>query len=237
MSEIKGKISSFHSAGTVDGPGVRYVVFMQGCSLRCIYCHNPETWDMNGEEYTVDEVLSKVLRYRSYFKEKGGITISGGEPLLQVEFVTELLKRCKDAGINTAIDTAGNINFDKVSRLLEFTDLVLLDIKFTTEEEYFKYTGGSLKKTLKFLDLCNSLNIPVWIRQVIVPEINDNIKKIKELAKIIKKYDNIKKVELLPFKKLCIEKYDSLGIEFPLRDVGETSTKVLGELSCEFNKE
>ena len=236
MKEVKGKINSFYSTGAVDGPGVRFIVFMQGCPLRCVYCHNPETWNLEGDEYTVDEVLEKVLRYKSYFKEKGGITVSGGEPLLQSQFVTELFRRCKIEKINTVLDTSGGTgSLENISELLEVTDLVLLDVKFTTEEEYYKYTKGSLKHTLEFLDYCNKLKVPVWIRQVIVNSINDTKEKVLELKEIIEKYNNIEKIELLPFKKFCIDKYVRLGIDFPLTDIEETSNKVIEELSYIIN--
>lgn len=230
---IKGFISSIQSLGAVDGPGIRFVVFMQGCPLRCIYCHNPETWDVKGGDViTADEILKKVMRYRAYFGEDGGITISGGEALLQIEFVTEVFRLCKENNINTALDTSGIGYSDEVKlhRLLEYTDLVICDIKFTTEQEYVKYTGGSLKKVIDFLDILRERNIDLWIRQVIVPGINDTKEAIKQLKELTESYENVKKLELLPFKKLCSGKYENMKLEFKLRDTPETSDKKIKEL-------
>ncbi|MGB5824665.1 MAG: pyruvate formate-lyase-activating protein [Proteocatella sp.] len=230
---VRGLISSTQSLGAVDGPGIRFVVFMQGCPLRCVYCHNPETWDVKGGyEVTADEILKKALRYKGYFGEDGGITISGGEALLQIEFVTEVFRLCKENNINTALDTSGIGWSDRVKfdRLLEYTDLVICDIKFTTEQEYKDYTGGSLKKVIEFLDILGEQNIKLWVRQVIVPGINDNKEAVKQLKELTGRYDNVEKIELLPFKKLCISKYENMKLEFKLRDTPETSDKKIKEL-------
>ena len=233
---IKGYINSIQSLGAVDGPGVRFVVFLQGCPLRCIYCHNPETWDISeaAQSFTPEQLLEKALRYKSYFGSKGGITLSGGEVLLQIEFATEMFRLCKEHGIHTALDTSGIGCEDKakLSLLLEYTDLVICDVKFTTEEAYKNYTGGSLQKVLKFLDLVEEKTIPVWIRQVIVPNLNDDEKSMEELNSLIAKYSNIEKVELLPFKKLCLSKYENMGLEFRLKDTDEADpekVKLLNE--------
>lgn len=233
---IKGYINSIQSLGAVDGPGVRFVVFLQGCPLRCIYCHNPETWDIENaiQIFTPEQLLEKVLRYKSYFGAKGGITLSGGEVLLQIEFATEMFRLCKENGIHTALDTSGIGCEDKakLNSLLEYTDLVICDVKFTTEDAYKNYTGGSLQKVLKFLDLVEEKSIPVWIRQVIVPNLNDDEKSMDELNSLIAKYSNIEKVELLPFKKLCLSKYENMGLEFRLKDTDEADpekVKLLNE--------
>lgn len=212
---MNGKINSFQSMGTVDGPGVRFVVFVQGCNLRCGYCHNPDTKNSDeGKEYTPKEILEKVLKYKNYFGESGGITVSGGEPLLQAEFVYELFVLCKKEGIHTTLDTSGTVLNGAVKKLLEVTDLVLLDIKMTDEVSYQKYIGTSLKKVLEFLDYLESNGIDTWIRQVIVPSVNNTEQNIKKLNEFILQKNCVKKVELLPFKKLCKEKYQRLSIPF-----------------------
>lgn len=220
-----GRVSSLQSLGTLDGPGIRYVVFMQGCPLRCACCHNPETHDLNGgEEYTADQIVEKVSKYTEYFGEKGGITLSGGEPLLQAEFATEIFKKCKQKGINTCLDTSGCILNDKVKELLKYTDYCMLDIKYTDEERYQKYVGSSIETPLKFLDYLNEQGIPTRIRQVIVPTINDTQDDLEALYELIKG-KKIDKVELLPFKKICQTKYDSMGKEFPFASIPSADVK------------
>ncbi len=222
--ELLGRIQSFQSLGTVDGPGVRYVVFMQGCNLRCVYCHNPETWDMKGgsNTFTTDEVVEKVLKYKAYIK-KGGITVTGGEPLLQIDFVTELFKKMKAEGIHTAVDTSGYCDLSKVEELFKYTDLVICDVKFNNDENYRKYTGVPMQGVLDFLEATKKFNIPVNVRQVIVPGINDREENALELKEICNKFENIEKIDLLPFRKLCLEKYEQMGLEFKLKDTPEMS--------------
>lgn len=229
---IKGRINSFLSMSGVDGPGIRCVVFMQGCTLRCAYCHNPDTWDtQRGDEVTADELTERVLRYKDYFGAKGGVTLSGGEALLQAEFSAEFFERCKKRGINTALDTSGAILDGNVLRVLENTDLCMLDIKMTDEESYEKYTGGSLAQTLRFLDVLEEKGVRTWIRQVIVPGINDSSDHVQRLKALCKGYSCIEKIELLPFRKLCSSKYDELGLDFPLKDTQEASPELIYELS------
>lgn len=227
-----GRVHSLQSLGTVDGPGVRFVVFMQGCNLRCKCCHNPDTWSKRGgKEYDSDDILTRVLRCREYFGEKGGITVSGGEPLLQAEFVKDLFSKCKSEGINTCLDTSGSIINDSVLSLLEETDQVLLDIKYTTNEEYLENVGCSMETPLEFLRELEKRSIPTWLRQVIIPTKTDNkgnILKIKEIAETFKCVD---KVELLPFRKICQMKYDKLGIEFPFGKIPEPKPEVMGILN------
>ena len=215
-----GYIHSFQSLGTLDGPGVRFVVFLQGCNLRCGCCHNPDTWDMqHGKEITTDEIITKVIRYKEYYKEEGGITVSGGEPLLQAKFVHELFVKCHEEGINTCLDTSGSILNDDVKALLQETDRVLLDIKYTEDEQYQKHVGCDLHKVLEFLGYLNEQKIPVTLRQVIIPTLNDNEENILKLKSIADKYSCVDKVELLPFKKVCQVKYDDLGMKFPFEDI------------------
>ena len=213
---IKGYVHSLQSLGTVDGPGVRFVVFFQGCKLRCKCCHNPDTWEMKGgTEYTAQEIVDKVLRYKSYFGKDGGITLSGGEPLLQAEFACEIFSLCRKNGINTCLDTSGSILNVNVKKLLELTDRVLLDWKYTTDEEYLQNVGCSIKKVEEFLSYLNERGIPVTLRQVIIPTVNDSEENILKLKEIIKKYPVINKTELLPFRKICSAKYDNMAIPFP----------------------
>ena len=212
---IYGKIHSFQSLGASDGPGVRYVVFMQGCNLRCGCCHNPDTWDFDGaKEYTPDEVFARLTRFKDYFGKEGGITVSGGEPLLQAEFVRELFTLCKKEGIHTCLDTSGSIINESVLSLLDVCDLVMLDIKYTDEEKYGKYVGCSLKKVLEFLEILQKKNIPSWIRQVTIPTLNDDEENILNLKALRQAHTCVEKIELLPLRKMCKTKYDSMGLEF-----------------------
>ena len=231
--KIKGRVSSFQSLGAVDGPGVRFVVFLQGCPLRCIYCHNPETWDPSGgTEMTADEVFLKIKKYRNYFGKNGGVTVSGGEALLQIEFVEEIFCLCREAGIHTVLDTSGIgcEDDEKLENLLSLTDLVICDLKFVNEEDYITNTGGSFQKVMHFLGLAEKYMIPVWIRQVIVPGINDDDESVKKLNEISISYKNVERVELLAFRKLCIPKYEKLGINFRLMDAPEASEELIGRL-------
>ena len=231
-----GKVSSFQSLGTLDGPGIRYVVFLQGCPLRCACCHNPETHAIDGgKEYTADEIIERAVKCREYFGEKGGITLSGGEPLVQTEFAIEIFKKCREYGINTALDTSGCILNDKVKELLALTDYCMLDIKYCDDERYQKYVGCSIETTLKFLDYLNSQNIPTRIRQVTVPTINDTQDDLDALYELIKD-KKIDKVELLPFKKLCQTKYDSMGKEFPFANIPSADVKKVSVMQEEINK-
>ena len=231
--KVTGRVSSFQSLGAVDGPGIRFVVFLQGCPLRCIYCHNPETWDMQGgTEMTADEVFSKIRKYRNYFGKNGGVTVSGGEALLQIEFVEAIFSLCREAGIHTALDTSGTgcQDDEKLENLLGLTDLVICDLKFVNEEDYVRNTGGSFKQVLHFLDLAGKHMIPVWIRQVIVPGINDDEEFVKKLNEISMSYENVERVELLAFRNLCIPKYEKLGINFRLRDTPQASEELISRL-------
>lgn len=222
---IKGKINSIQTLGTIDGPGVRFVIFTQGCNLRCGCCHNPDTWDISGgDEYEPSELANKAERYKEYFGKEGGVTLSGGEPLLQAEFAAEFFKECHNRGINTCLDTSGSILNEDVKELLRHTDIVLLDIKYTTDADYKAYVGCTLNAPLQFLDYLNEQKIPTVIRQVIIPTLNNNQENILRLSEIIQRYPCIKKAELLPFKKICKVKYDKLNINFPFEEL-PTPTK------------
>ena len=228
---VTGRIHSFQSLGTADGPGVRAVVFMQGCPLRCACCHNPDTWDFNGgTEVTPDEIFRKIKRLKNYFGADGGVTVSGGEPLMQPEFIKELFTLCKTDGITTAIDTSGCVLNDKIKEVLNLTDTVLLDYKYITDELYKTKVGTEKSKVDEFLSYLNSRNIDTWIRQVIIKDLNNNENSVKALKELKQKYPCIKKTELLPFKKLCIEKYEKLNIPFPLAETPETSKAEIEEL-------
>ena len=229
---VTGRIHSFQSLGTADGPGVRTVVFMQGCPLRCACCHNPDTWDFNGgTEATTEEIFGKIKRFKNYFGKDGGVTVSGGEPLMQPEFIIELFKLCKANGISTAIDTSGCVLNDKTKELLALTDTVLLDYKYITDELYKNYVGVEKAKTDKFLEYLNSINKKTWIRQVIIKDLNNDKNSVLKLKDLKEKYSCIEKIELLPFRKLCIEKYKNLNIPFPLADTDETTKAEIEELN------
>lgn len=215
--DVTGYIHSFQSLGAVDGPGLRTVIFLQGCPLRCVYCHNPDTWSTDGgERYTAQEVLRKVLRFRPYFGKTGGVTVSGGEPLLQWRFVAELFRLLRQAGVHTALDTSGMGNVDGAKEVLKHTDLVLCDLKFSTEADYTAYSGGSLQTVQAFLKLTETMRVPLWIRHVVVPGLTDGETHIRTIAKMAQQYANLEKLELLPFHTFCQSKYDAMGIPFPL---------------------
>lgn len=227
----KGIIHSIQSLGTVDGPGVRFVVFLKGCNLRCGCCHNPDTWDMSGgNEYTAEEIVAKAIRFKEYFGKYGGITLSGGEPLLQSDFAKEVFVLSKEKGINTCLDTSGSILNNSVKSLLAVTDRVLLDIKYTTDDDYKKYVGCPLSAPLEFLDYLNAQKIPTTLRQVIIPTLNDNENNILGLKELKNSHPNIDKIELLPFKKICQVKYDNMGISFPFGHISEPSKELMERL-------
>ena len=234
---MRGRINSIQTLGTVDGPGVRFVLFMQGCPLRCAYCHNPDTWDFSGgSEARAAEIFEKVKRYREYFGEDGGITVSGGEPTMQADFVRELFELCKAEGIHTALDTSGCVWNEKVERLLEVTDLCLLDYKMTNDADYLRYTKCEKEAVDKFLSELEARGIDTWLRQVIVRGINDNAESVKYLYDVAAKHPCVKKVELLKFRKLCAPKYENLGIEFPFGDIEPTTDDDIKRLLEAVNK-
>lgn len=233
---MKGLINSIETLGTLDGPGIRFVVFLQGCKLRCLYCHNPETWGLKGEsiEISPQELVGKVEKYKNYYGEDGGVTFSGGEPLLQPEFLLECLKLCKEKNIHTCLDTAG-FGFGNYEEILKYTDLVILDVKAVEETEYKKITGQKMNKFFEFLEVVQNMDKKLWLRQVIVPNINDDkehILKLKEFASTIK---NVEKVELLPYKTIGVHKYQTLNLKYRLDGVPELSKEKLQELNSYLN--
>ncbi len=229
---MKGIVHSFQSLGAIDGPGIRFVVFTQGCNLRCGCCHNPDTWKIGeGTEYTAEEVVKRAVRYKEYFGAEGGITVSGGEPLLQADFVREIFELCHKEGINTCLDTSGSIINDSVKALLNETDRVLLDIKYTCDSLYKEHAGCEMQNVIDFLEYLNAKNIPVTLRQVIVPTLNDNEENILKLKKIADSHKCIDKTELLAFRKICQVKYDKLGIKFPFEHLPEPSKETMAKLN------
>ncbi|MBQ8790667.1 MAG: pyruvate formate lyase-activating protein [Ruminiclostridium sp.] len=237
MAELTCRYSSVQTMGTLDGPGVRFILFLQGCPLHCGYCHNPETRAFDGgKTATVTEIMAMVSRCRSYFGKKGGITVSGGEPLMQAEFVTELFKECKKAGIHTCVDTSGCILNGNIEKMLDYTDLCLLDIKMTNDKDYKEYIGCDMSAPLKFLQKLSEKKVPVWLRQVIVKGINDNEENVKLFNGIAEKYDNVTYTELLPFRKLCESKYEEMKIPFPFGIYPETDKAVIEKLTAFLTK-
>lgn len=224
-----GYIDSIEPAGFVDGPGIRMVVFFTGCNLRCIFCHNPETWIMaKGNKITKEEIISKLKRNLTYY-QGGGITLSGGEPLLQDKFIIELLKEVKKLGIHTALDTAGS-GIGNYGEILKYVDLVILDIKAYTDIDYLKITGKPIDEFNRFMKVCQELKKPLWIRQVIIPGINDNKEYIYGLKEYLSKYKYIERIELLPYHDLGVTKYKKLGISYPLEGVKPLSINTLNYL-------
>ena len=215
---MKGYISSIESMGLFDGPGIRCVVFLSGCPLRCKFCHNPEMWTINNSEvYTPKELMEKIIRFKPYFGENGGVTFSGGEPLNQIEFLEEVIDLCKKEEINTCLDTSGvGKNYESI---LKKVDLVILDIKDYRDNNYKDLTGHRILEYKNFLDDCIKLNKKLWLRQVIVPGLNDNKEYILGLKEYIKNIPNVEKVELLPYHTMGVEKYEKLGIDYPLKGI------------------
>lgn len=233
MSTVTGRIHSFQSLGTVDGPGVRFVAFLQGCHLRCGCCHNPDTWSLtDGTVYTPDEVVAKAVRFKEYFGSTGGITLSGGEPLLQADFVCEVFRLCHREGIHTCLDTSGSILTDAVRTVLAETDRVLLDVKYTDEERYRQYVGCRLEPVLQFLAELNEQQIPTTLRQVIIPTLNDTAQDVQALQTIADQYPCVDTVELLPFRKLCQVKYDTLSLPFPFGHLPEPTAADMQRLEA-----
>lgn len=228
---MTGKIHSIQSLGTLDGPGIRFVVFFQGCNLRCGCCHNPDTWNRDeGTPCTALSLVEKAERYKSYFGKDGGITLSGGEPLLQAEFATEIFTECKKRGIHTCLDTSGSIFNEQVKSLLSVTDRVLLDIKYPTEEQYRKFVGCGIETPLTFLEYLNQNNISTTLRQVTIPTLNDTEESVEFLNGLAKKYRCVDKIELLPFKKICTVKYEKLGLSFPFEGYETPSAETMKRL-------
>lgn len=236
-STILGNIHSFESFGTVDGPGVRFVIFMQGCCLSCKYCHNRDTWQLNsGKKYSSDDVLEKILKYKNYIMPNGGVTVTGGEPLLQVNFLIELFSKLKSHGIHTAIDTSGMVNLtDDIKKLLSLTDLVLLDIKHIDDEKCKSLVGHSNVQELTFAQYLSDNNIPIWIRQVIIPGITDDENDLLKLKDFIASLKTVEKIELSPYHDMGKYKWIQLGLNYELENTRtanntdiERAKKILG---------
>ena len=228
----KGRVHSIQSLGTVDGPGVRFVVFMQGCPLRCKCCHNPDTWSsLGGVEYTPEEIAKRVVRYREYFGADGGITVSGGEPLMQADFVKEVFTLCHKSGINTCLDTSGIVLNDSVKELITVTDRVLLDYKYVTEEAYRENVGCGIGVVRDFLAYLNEMKISTTLRQVTIPTVNDTSDEVTALRAVANAHSCVDKVELLPFRKICQTKYDNMGIPFPFGHLPEPTKEKMAELN------
>ena len=225
-SEMMLRVHSVESFGSVDGPGIRFVIFLKGCAMRCQYCHNPDTWDRAGGNLrSVDDVLSQALRYRSYWGEKGGITVSGGEALLQIQPLTELFHKAKDLGINTCLDTSAQPFsrkdgcFSAFEVLMKYTDLVLLDIKHIDNDAHKQLTGWENKNILDCARYLSDIHKPVWIRHVLVPGINDDDESLQRLRSFIDTLSNVERVEVLPYHDLGVYKWEQLGIPYKLTDV------------------
>lgn len=232
---IKGSVDKIETFGLVDGPGIRTVVFLSGCKLRCKYCHNPEMWVKGEYNYTAIELSKKILRNKNYFNRNGGVTFSGGEPLLQGDFLIEVFKILKKENIHIALDTSGvgNGNYEEI---LKYVDLVLLDIKHTNNESYKELTGIDINESLSFRSILNKSGKDVWIRQVIVPGVNDNEDYLKELVKEVKSIKNVKKIEFLPYHNMATTKYDSLGIDYPYKEKQAMDKAKCDELYEKFMK-
>ncbi len=232
---IMGSIDSIESMGLVDGPGIRTVVFFNGCSLRCLYCHNPEMWKMKEKNITPKELVEKIKRYRPYYQDNGGVTFSGGEPLMQPEFLLECCRLLKSENIHIALDTAG-VGTILIDEILDLVDLVILDIKHVDKVGYQNLVKQSMDKSLEFIEKLKHHNNKVWLRQVIVPSIHDNVDYIKKLKKFIREIPHVEKIEFIPYHKLGTEKYDAMKLYNPLKDLPAMNKEKCEELYQEFLK-
>ena len=229
---IKGRVHSIESFGAVDGPGVRIIIFLQGCMMRCQYCHNADTWDINGNNLvSADELLDQAERYRSYWGKEGGITVSGGEALLQIDFLLELFKKAKERNINTTLDTCGQPFtreepfFSKFEELMQYTDLILMDLKHIDSEEHKKLTGWTNENILDMFKYLSQKNVPIWVRQVLVPGITDQDKYLFRTRDFISKLRNVKKIEVLPYHSMGAFKWENRGMQYPLKGVKSPSAE------------
>jgi pyruvate formate lyase activating enzyme len=227
QTSIMGRIHSIESCGTLDGPGIRFVIFTQGCPLRCLYCHNPDCQKLvDGKEVTAAEIIEEALKYRSYMRcSGGGVTVTGGEPLMQPEFVGEIFRRCKELGIHTVLDTSGYVVLNTAKTVLDYVDLVLLDIKSYNRDIYRKVTSVSLEPTLNFANYLNEVNKPTWVRFVLVPDLTSDLNNIEGLARFVSTLGNIEKVEILPFHKMGEYKWKQLGYEYQLQNTSEPTSE------------
>jgi len=224
---MHGNIHSIESFGTVDGPGIRYVVFTQGCLLRCQYCHNADTWEIGtGKQMSVADIMEDLTSYLPFIEASGGgITVSGGEPLLQMPFLIELFKECKKIGVHTTIDSSGGcystapLFQEQLNELLNYTDLILVDLKHINRKKHIQLTGMANDHIIQFAKLLSERKIPVWIRHVLVPSITDDENDLKELSEFIGMLENVEKLEILPYHKLGVYKWEALGLEYPLKNI------------------
>lgn len=233
-----GYIHSIESMGLVDGPGIRTVIFLQGCRLRCMYCHNPDTWAAKAPENIIlspEDLLKRIVRFKPYFGSDGGVTFSGGEPLLQPEFLCEILAMCKEAGIHTCLDTAG-CGTGNYERILSNTDLLLYDVKHYTEDGYRKITGHSDSETKRFLKTAQSMGVPLWIRHVVVPGLTDTDTHLEGLESYLNSLDHIEKIQLLPYHTLGAHKYRQMNMKYPLDKVPPPAESAIEEWNMRLNK-
>ncbi|MGL4474089.1 MAG: pyruvate formate lyase 1-activating protein [Shewanella sp.] len=234
---ITGRIHSIESFGTVDGPGIRFIAFLQGCLMRCLYCHNRDTWDTHaGKEVTVEDLMKQIRAYMGFYTNGGGVTASGGEALLQLDFINEWFKACKAEGINTCLDTNGMLRkyTPVIDELLDNTDLVMLDIKQMNDEKHIDLTKVSNQRTLQFAEYLAKRQQKTWIRYVVVGGHTDDIESARELAEFIKPMSNVEKIELLPYHELGKHKWDVLGDEYQLNDVSPPSSETMEKIKAVF---
>ena len=232
---ISGSIDSIESLGLYDGPGIRVVVFMNGCMLRCKYCHNPEMWLMRDKNITSDELVKKILRFQSYISDGGGVTFSGGEPLLQPDFLIDCCKKLKEHDVHVALDTAG-VGIGKYEEILNYIDLIIFDVKHADPVGYKELVSHAIEESHKFLEVANKMNKKFWIRQVIVPGVHDNLEYLNKLKEYLKRIKNIEKIEFLPYHKLGTEKYEALKLNNPYKDKKEMDKDKCDELYQVFLK-
>ena len=237
-NKLLGRIHSIESFGTVDGPGVRFVAFMQGCPLRCLFCHNPDTWAADAQcqyEMTPRQLMDEVLRYRSFIK-KGGVTVSGGEPLMQADFVAEFFSLCREEGIHTALDTSGAYTSERAMRVLDHTDLALLDIKTMNPGLYPRLTGVRQDNNLAFLDRLEERHIPTWIRHVVVPGLTDDDLWLDRLGQHTARYSCVERIEILPYHTLGKQKYERMGLKYPLDGIDALAKERAQEIREKLSK-
>ena len=233
---MKASIASIETFSVFDGPGIRTVIFFNGCTLRCIYCHNPEMFKMGEKNTSVNQLVNIIKKNKDYYKDNGGVTFSGGEPLLHQDFLIKVCKRLKKEGINTALDTAG-VGLGNYKKLLKYIDLIILDIKHVEIDGYKLITGRTMEKVAEFIKEANNMNKKFWIRQVIVPGIMDNKEYLKKLGNYLKQFNNIEKIEFLPYHKLGREKYIKLGLKYKLDNTKEMDKEECNKLYNKFIKE
>ena len=235
---MKGRIHSIETCGAVDGPGLRYIVFTQGCPLRCKYCHNPDTWKLqDGTETDTDELITDILKYKSFMKaSNGGVTVSGGEPFLQADFVKDLFIKCKENGLHTTIDTSGYVDIEKANPVLDYTDLVLLDIKSYNKNIFKELTGVPIDRTIALAKHLEKRGIPIWIRYVLVPDLTDNDEDIESLAHFLTTLTNVERIDILPFHKMGEYKWEQLGYEYELTDTIEPNIEATNKAADIFRK-